>query len=434
MASKATHRARLLAASICAGLALVGCAPGSGTTPTAPDPSKSDVDKNLTYLYFTDGPDEQATRDLIAKFEEETGAKVTLEIVPFANLEQTLQARLSGNNAPDVARIDKLTNFREDLLDLNAYVKDDLEGVFLEGTETATVNAAGERLAVASDLTMNGPFVNVDMFEKAGVPVPTVDSPWKSWEEMVAAAKKVQEANGTEYAVAIDVSGHRFSTMISQYGTTAIGVDGKQNWDKAKLTKALTDLKKWNDDGTMPRDLVLQAGSKYKAANEIFAAEQLPVYLSGNWQVANFDKNATFKWATVPNACEDRCGGFPGGKFMISFKQAKNPQLAAEFIAWMNSADSQKYMSEKANFLPTRKDLTADNVSFAQRSDDMKVFLSDVAETPEDAFATYYAAGWAPIAKAIGDNVAAVLADQATPDAAADAIIAATDQAIKDAG
>lgn len=36
-------------------------------------------DDTLTYLYFTDGPDEEATRDLIARFDEETGATVDLQ-------------------------------------------------------------------------------------------------------------------------------------------------------------------------------------------------------------------------------------------------------------------------------------------------------------------------------------------------------------------
>ena len=61
--------------------------------------------QTLTYVYFTDGPDEQATKDMIAKFEAATGAKVNLQIVPFANLATSLQARLSAGNAPEVARV-----------------------------------------------------------------------------------------------------------------------------------------------------------------------------------------------------------------------------------------------------------------------------------------------------------------------------------------
>ena len=68
-----------------AGLALVvGCTPGTGQDGGG---GKSSGDKKLTYLYFTDGPDEQATRGLIGEFEKKTGAKVDLQIVPFDSLE-----------------------------------------------------------------------------------------------------------------------------------------------------------------------------------------------------------------------------------------------------------------------------------------------------------------------------------------------------------
>lgn len=419
-----------------AALVLTACSPGD--TETAQPTGSSDPrqgTQELTYLYFTDGPDEQATRDLIAKYEKEKGVTVKLEIIPYANLEQTLQARLSGGNAPDVVRLTSLTNFREDLLDLNAFQKEALDGQFIEGFDAAAMGPNGERLAVPSDLTINGLFVNEDQFKKAGVPIPEKGKEWKSWQEMVDAANKVKKANNTEYAVAVDVSGHRFSTMLSQYGTTLIAEDGKTAAvDQAKTTKMLTDLKKWNSDGTMPRDLVLQAGSKYKAANEIFLGGQVPVYLSGNWQIGAFNKNATFGWKAVPNPCEERCGGFPGGKFMAAFKESKNPALAAEFVAWMNTTDNQKQMVAQANFLPTRSDLLKADIPYTTRPEDMLVYVNEIEATPDDTYVSAYSPAFSNSAKALVAAIADVLADKATPEAAAAKLKTDVEGAIKDAG
>ncbi|NNG20698.1 extracellular solute-binding protein [Naumannella sp. ID2617S] len=416
-------------------LTMAACTPGEKPTTQTTNSDPRWGPQELTYLYFTDGPDEQATRDLIAKYEKEKNVKVTLEIVPFANLEQTLQARLSGGNAPDVARLSALTNFKTDLLDLNTYQKDNLDGKFIDGFDRATKGDKGERLAVPSDLTINGPFVNVDQFKKAGVEVPTKEKPWKSWQEMVDAAKKVKEANKTEYSVAMDVSGHRFSTMLSQYGTNLIGADGKSvGMDEAKTTQMISDFAKWNNDGTMPKDLTLQAGSKYKAANEVFLAQQVPVYLSGNWQVAAFDKNAKFGWQAVPNPCQARCGGYPGGKFMAGFKKSKNPALAAEFIAWMNSAENQKQMDAGANFLPTRKDLVDTTIEYKTRKQDMEVFKAEIKNTPEDTYAGAYAPAFSNAAKAFVSEISNVLAGKQQPAEATSKIKAATEKAIKDAG
>lgn len=418
------------ALAVAGAVTLSACAPGSQTEV----PTKQDTeDKNLTYLYFTDGPDEQATRNLVKKFEEKTGAKVALEIVPFANIEQQLQARLAGGNPPDVARLAALTPFKNDLLDLNQTQRAALEGKFVDGANTITHNAEA-LIAVPSDLTMNGPMVNVEQFKKAGVELPSKDKPWKSWDEMAAAAKKVKEANKTEYALAMDVSGHRASTMFSQYGTTLFSEDGKSvAFDPVKGAAAIKQFNDLNQSGAMPKDLFIQSGSKYKAANEIFLAQQTPVYLSGNWQVAAFAKSATFEWSAVPNPCQEQCGGFPGGKFMAAFKASKKQKLAAEFIAFMNSKESQEQMSAEANFLPTRKDLISGGVNYTSRAADMRVFLDDVSKTPAAAYGSNYSPAFSAGAKTMQNELAAVLAGKGTPEGAAANIRAGAEKALKDA-
>lgn len=411
-----------------AAMALVAsCAPGGGSGDQG---GKQIDDKKLTYLYFTDGPDEQATRELLAEYKKKTGVTVDLQIVPFDSLEQRLQARLSGNNAPDVARLNDIEPFRSDLLDLDRFQKDALDDTFIKGADSLVKGKKGELLAVPSDLTMNGPLINVDQFKKAGVPLPDPTHPW-TWDEMVRDAKKVQAVNKTQNAIAMDVSGHRFSTMLSQYGTSFFDDTGKAPaLDKAKATAAVEEFAKLNADGTMPKDLWLQAGTKYKGANEIFLAQQTPVYLSGNWQVSAFAKEAHFAWAAAPNPCRASCGGFPGGKFMASFKQSKRQKQAADFIAFMNSRESQETMAKKADFMPTRKDLISEGVLYPQRNTDMQVFLSDVQRTPNTAYATTYSPAFTDAADATVKELSKVLSGKSTAAQAVDAIDAAARKAL----
>jgi alpha-1,4-digalacturonate transport system substrate-binding protein len=423
--------ARTCAAAAAAGLFLAACAPGSSSDD---DEIAQSDDANLTYLYFTDGPDEQAVRDLIDEFEDETGASVDLQVVPFDNLEQQLQGRLSAGNAPDVARLTSIDPFRADLLDLREFQADALDGQFLDGFSSYITGPDGELVAVPSDLTMNGPLINVDQFEAAGVELPDPADPW-TWDEMVEAAEAVQDDAGTQYAIAMDVSGHRFSTMLNQFGTTFFTGDGADvALDPERTSAAITTFAELNEAGTMPRDLWLQAGSRYSAANEIFLAEQVPVYISGNWQVSAFDESAEFDWQVAPNPCEERCGGFPGGKFMVSFTQSSRQELAAEFIAFMNSAESQEYLAQQAAFLPTRSDLVEAGIDYPVRGDDMNVFLSEVAATPDDTYASAYNPAFSATATAVVDEIAKVLDDQMTPDEATEAIREAAEQALQDVG
>lgn len=384
-------------------LVLGACSPG-----TSDDATKPSGGNHLTYVYFTDGPDEQTTRELIKEFEQQTGSTVDLQIVPFSGLDQQLQARISANNAPDVARESTLTGFRDALLDLKQ-AGQDIGGQYLDETQQYIHGRNGELQAIPSDLTMNGPFVNLDQFAKAGVTSPSPDQPW-TWDELVAYAKKVQQANGTPFAIAYDKSGHRVAGMINQFGTNLYGSDGKVQLDTDKATKAIqlfVDLTKQN---VMSQDFWIESGTKYKGGNDIFLAGDAPVYFSGNWQVGQFVKAAKFKWAAIPNPCAERCGGYPGGKFMMAFKQSANPQLAAKFVAFMNSREAQTKFAQEAQFLPTRKDLVAEGVKYPTRAEDMAIFLADVKRTHPDTYASEYSPGFTPTANAIVKELANAMA------------------------
>ena len=428
-------RRRTVVAALAAAVALLAaCAPGGGSESDAPKPQKS-VDfkgKTLTYLYFTDGPDEKATRDTMAAFQKETGAKVNLQIVPFADLETSLRARLTGGNAPDVVRLSDLAPFRDDLLDLAPFLGEDYGGQFIEGMVAAATPENGKLIAVPSDLTMNGPFVNVDMFKKAGIALPADDKPW-TWQELLANAEKAQQANGSEFAFAMDKSGHRVSTVLSEYGTRLI-TDGKESLDEGKAEKAISLLTNLMKSGKMDKDFWLASGSKYKGANEIFLAQAAPVYLSGNWQVSQFTTAAKFNWQAIPNPCAETCGGFPGGKYMAAVEKSDTPDLAAAFIKFSNEADQQSAFAATSLFLPTRKDLIEGGVNYPQRGKDMATFLADVKRTPEEAYTTVASAAFGASAKVLIDEMSKVVAGQESVSQTVSNIKRATARNVEDLG
>lgn len=395
-------------------LLIAGCAPGQLEDDSPQEVQTANPEdfagETLTYMYFTDGPDEQATRDLIAAFEDEYDVTVQLEILPYADLVTSTLNRLSGGNAPDVARLTSLTDFREDLLVLDPYLGDTYSEEFLPGPLQAVVNENDEIIAVPSDLTMNGPFINVDLFEQAGVEIP---EEW-TWEEMIAAAKEVKEKTGTPYAFAMDKSGHRLSTILSQYGTFMLNNDGNA-LDIDKAEEALQPLVDMMADGDMPADFWLGSGSRYAGANEYFLAGETPIYLSGNWQVAQFADNATFNWAVAPNPCAENCGGFPGGKFLAAFEESENPALAAEFIRYMNDAESQETFVTTAGALPTRADLSESGVTYADEATQaaMDVFLADLLVTPDEGFAANGNPAFSPSATELVEALSTVVAGQA---------------------
>jgi alpha-1,4-digalacturonate transport system substrate-binding protein len=227
---------------------------------------------------------------------------------------------------------------------------------------------------------MNGPFINVDMFKKAGVAIPTA---W-NWTELVAAAKKVQAATKSEYAFAMDKSGHRMSTVFSQYGAFMVDKNKRNvltssKFRAEKALKLITDLYKADQ---APRDLWIGTGTKYSSPTSVFLAEQTPVMFSGNWNLATFAKDAKFDFQVAPNPKELNGGGWPGGKFLMAFKASKTPDLAAYFLYFLSDADQMEQMCQNAFWIPTRNDLVAQGIKYPTRASDMAVFLKDTANTP----------------------------------------------------
>jgi alpha-1,4-digalacturonate transport system substrate-binding protein len=338
--------------------------------------------KEITYYFYNDSQAElDTTKAQIADFEKLTGAKVKLDVIPFTSLDTQLQARLAAGNAPDVGRLNNPGLYIKDSLDLEKYLGRKYAAEFLKGSTLQVTHPTTKKLiGVPYDLTVNGPFINVDMFKKAGVAVPTS---W-NWTQLIAAGKAVQKATGSEYAFAIDKSGHRVSTAMSHFG--AFMVDKNQRnvlptskFRAEKAVKLITDLYKAD---LAPRDLWIGTGTKYSSPTAIFLAQQTPIFFSGNWQVAALAKDAKFDFAAVPNPKELNGGGWPGGKFLTAFNASKNPDLAAYFLYFLADTAQMEQMDKNAFWLPTRADLVAKGVKYATRASDMDVFQADAGKTP----------------------------------------------------
>jgi alpha-1,4-digalacturonate transport system substrate-binding protein len=404
-----------------------------GTEPAGTEAAGTDLTQfegqSMTYVYFSDGEaDLAATEAAVAAFEEASGADVEIQVVAFPDLETTLQAALSGGDVPHVARVSNWRPYEGDVVDMNEAVGADYSSQFLAGQVATAVNADGQFLAVPSDITMNGPIINVDAFNEAGVEIPTE---W-TWEEMIAAATEVQEAVGMEFAMAIDRSGHRVSTVLSQFGTVLFNADGVA-LDPAKAEAAITTLTDLMAEETMDPDFWIEGGTRYADARELFLAGGVPVWISGNWQVAGLATEASFEWAAVPNPCAERCGGFPGGKYMVAFSGSDNPELGAAFVEFMNSTEIQQGLCEGASWLPTRNDLIESGIEYPDRNDDMNVFLADVAATPEDTYLSLASPAFSAGATAVVDEIALVVAGEQDVATAVENIIAASEQGVEDA-
>jgi alpha-1,4-digalacturonate transport system substrate-binding protein len=376
--------------------------------------------QTLRFLWFTDGPDRPAIEGLVKKFNDTNpDVKIEFSIVPFAELNQLLVTQASAGQAPDLARVSEPYRFFQYALDLRPHLKNaGFAKEFLDEPMKMVLGQGGEVYGIPHDLTMNGPFVNVSLFKKAGVELPKGER--VTWEEWMDAAAKVRKATGVPFAATADRSGHRLDGFLQSYGGGFFTPDGKDvRINSPETKKAVEAFVKFHKDGIMPLD-IWAGGTGYVGANQQFVNGQLVFYLSGNWQVAQFNDaiGTKFEWKAVPNGYNTQAGGMPGGKFLIAFKNSKIPDKVARLMEFLGGADAMTEYSAKAMFLPTRKDLVRQGINFPARKDDMNLFVKGIGTLPQSAYVDNYNLRFGPIANEVRDRVTQAIVGELSVDKA----------------
>lgn len=398
-------------------------AAGCEGTAKLPLPRES-VDTTIDFLTFTDGPEEAVFQDLCDTFRDESGIRVKMEVIPYADMAGTLRSRIERGVQPDVARVVQAAPLASSLLDLRQYEPTRFQHPFLPEFD-GVIHDGNRIVAAPAEVTVTALFVNRDLFRRAGVTVPA--APWDGWDAMMADARKVKAAVTSEYAFLMDVSGTRFASLLSSYGTTYYTPEG----DAAALdvdvaTRAIERFAQMHEDGGMPVALFTGAGGRYKSGAEVFAAGQAPVYLAGTWQVAAFADSLTFDWTVVRNVVQQRTGAFPGGTFWVALEHGKQQQ-AARFVAYLASAGVQMKLAERANHVPTRRDVRAAGVQYGVRGDEMALLADELDRVPPDAWGTAFARGMEATAATAQDELEKLLRGTATPDGVAAEVRAAAE-------
>lgn len=314
---------------------------------------------DVRIMWYSDGVEGDVMKDLVGRFmKENPGINVILDNVSYSVVREQLPVQLEAGNGPDIARVAQIKDNSKHWLDLRPLVKDPKywDDNFGAQADWMRPDGSNQISGFMTQITLTGGFANKTLFDQAGVPLP---GPKATWEEWVAAAKKVKENQKIPFSVAIDRSGHRLTAPLLSYGANYIGNDGKP----APLDKGakdfLTKFVGWVGDGSVSKDVwVSAAGNTYRAAADDFINGQLAFYYSGSWQVANLATKIgnSFDWVATGSPCGPAaCTGMPGGAALVAVKYTKNPKEVAILMDWLAQEKIVKEFSERTLFLPGHK-------------------------------------------------------------------------------
>ncbi|MEM7801770.1 MAG: ABC transporter substrate-binding protein, partial [Chloroflexota bacterium] len=394
----------------------------------------------LRMTWYSDGNEDVVMRDLLDRFEAENpGLTVVIDTIAYNSILENLPIQLAAGEGPDLARVTNLGGLSEFYLDISPYVDtaywEDNFGPFLNW-----VRPAGDTTGIygmMTQLTVTGPYINKTLFDQAGVEIPTGDTTWEEWAEL---SSQVAEATGTDFALVMDRTGHRFAGPAISQGAGYFDADGNPAIDDEGFRAMAQLLIDWHADGTMPLDVWASSSGSYVAGNELFVNGQAVMYMSGSWQIGQFAETIGdgFDWQVVPNPCgPSACSGMPGGAALVPIATTEHPEEVAKLMDFLAQEDVLEEFSARTLFIPGHLGLSASGVTYdtdvQAAADALGVFVGQVGTLDQTAFDLQaYPVNFA-IFNAVRDRLTQVILDELTLDEAMERIQEDVDQAVAEA-
>lgn len=322
----------------------------------------------LRMTWYNDGIEGEVMQAILDRFEAENPEiSVTLDVVPYKAILESLPIQLAAGEGPDIARVTDLGGLSQYYLDLTPHLSDADYWRTNFGPFLKWLDPDGDAISgFMTQLTVTGPYVNKTLFEQAEIAMPGPASTWKDW---ALASKAVADKLDIPIPMAWDRSGHRVAGPAIAMGAGMFAEDGTPALVDDGLRSMATMLYDWHEDGIMSKELWGSvSGSTYLGANEDFANAQVVMYMSGSWQIPQFAETIgdAFDWWAVPAPCGPAsCTGMPGGAALVAMAGTEHPEEVATLMEYLASEPVLAEFYGKTLFIPGHLGLASGGVTFA---------------------------------------------------------------------
>ena len=320
----------------------------------------------LRFLCFQAGVECDVYADLLARFSQEhPNIRVVVEVAPEAEIQGRLAAQLEAGAPPDFARVAELGAFRGHTLDLRPHLADPatLSAGFHEriframssGSQDSGLYGLPDAAAVVA------PFVNLSLFEQAGVELPGEGA---SWDEWLAALDEVVMATDAAYVLAVDNKDHRFVGPAMSLGAAYFDADGGLTLpDATGLRTFLQILQGLMAAGKTPADTLLGTGK----SQAYFVSGEAVMYICGSWKAAEVaaQVGGGFEWAIAPNPAGPGGGtGVAQLTGLVAFAGTAHPQAVGKVFDYLLAPEIAAEFAARTLTIPANQRLTGADVKY----------------------------------------------------------------------
>ena len=366
----------IAAAAVAAAVSLVvaGCSSsGSGSSSSG---------ATITYWASNQGTslanDKQVLTPVLDEFTKETGVKVKLEVIGWNDLQTRIQTAVTSGQGPDVLNIGN--TWAASLQATGAFLPfDDANMKSIGGSDKFVKTALETGGAPGKPVTSvplyglaYGLYYNKKMYTDAGLQPPT------TWEELVAAAKKL--TTGSQYGFSLAAGSYTENVHFAFINASQNGGEWFDSKGNPTFTQQanIDGIKRYLD--LMQTDKVVnpsnaQYDNGVQAVND-FATGKVAMILSQNNADASIVSNGmkSDQYGVVPFPAPEgakKIASFPAGINLSIFKNTKNKDAALKFVNYMTSESTQGKLAKPYAVLPV---LNGVKPGFTDNADEAATF------------------------------------------------------------
>lgn len=311
-------------------LVSIGC---TGNTNT----KKDSTEKVVLTLGSWRVDDLEVWTQLLAEYEKVSGVRIQFKPINPPNYNAELRSQLDSGFGPDLMFARSYATgmelyekgFFADISDLPH-----LQEHFSESSKDAWRGADGKSFAVPVAAVVQSIYYNKDIFERAGLAIPT------TWEDLLLACKDLKDAGYTPFANGLaDAWDINECFMMGLLPNFIGGEKGRHEYENG--------LRPFNDDDmvaafTAMKDIAPYCPQNFESltyadSNMLFATGKAAMYADGSWTLDSF-KDLPFQWGNF--AFPPPTGKQPEICFHVDVGIAMNAngmhqKEARDFLSWL---------------------------------------------------------------------------------------------------
>ena len=340
--------------------ATAACSSSKSTkTAGASGDANANKDSNVTLKMWVMGDSSTNISKLLEPFTAATGIKVTVQAIPWANVNEKLTTAVASGNGPDVTQIglSQLPSFLAAgaLQDVGAQAAKDpalADANFIDGVSSAKLNPAGKVYSVPWIADTRVLFYRTDILSAAGISA----APTTLAELHDDAAKLAQRGSG------------KFGYYIPQWdaplpiefawsmGGDVTGADGKVSFDTPAFKKAVDYYASFYKGKLVP------TASDFDQTQG-FISGSAPMLLSGPYLAQSLKTQApelAGKWAVAPLPADASSTALLAGSTLGVWKNSSHVDADLKLLDFLAKPDTQLKWYALDGDLPTAKTALAD--------------------------------------------------------------------------